>query len=149
MPPLFRNRNAQALTVLDLSLVGNTVETHDFGFPHTILLGDLVERITRVENIFLNHVNGFNRRHFRLCVYAGHRCGSQVSSRRGGLDRIGFRRDLLCSRYLLRVGRNFSAGRNIERVTGFDVITPLFSRENAYIPNANRVLRAARKVLKN
>jgi pyruvate dehydrogenase E1 component beta subunit len=36
----------------------------------------------------------------------------------------------------------------IERVTGFDVITPLFSRENAYIPNANRILRSARKVLK-
>ena len=37
----------------------------------------------------------------------------------------------------------------IERVTGFDVITPLFSRENAYIPDANRILRAARKVLQN
>ena len=37
----------------------------------------------------------------------------------------------------------------IERVTGFDVITPLFSRENAYIPNAKRILRAARKVLAN
>jgi pyruvate dehydrogenase E1 component beta subunit len=37
----------------------------------------------------------------------------------------------------------------IERVTGFDVITPLFSRENAYIPNANRILRSARKVLAN
>ena len=37
----------------------------------------------------------------------------------------------------------------IERVTGFDVIAPLFSRENAYIPNANRILRSARKVLKN
>ena len=37
----------------------------------------------------------------------------------------------------------------IERVTGFDVITPLFSRENAYIPNANRILRAAKKVLQN
>lgn len=36
----------------------------------------------------------------------------------------------------------------IERVTGFDVITPLFSRENAYIPNAQRILRAARKALK-
>jgi pyruvate dehydrogenase E1 component beta subunit len=36
----------------------------------------------------------------------------------------------------------------IERVTGFDVITPLFSRESAYIPNAQRILRAARKVLK-
>jgi pyruvate dehydrogenase E1 component beta subunit len=36
----------------------------------------------------------------------------------------------------------------IERVTGYDVITPLFSRENHYIPNANRILRAARKVLK-
>lgn len=35
----------------------------------------------------------------------------------------------------------------IERVTGFDVITPLFSRENAYIPNAQRILRAARKAL--
>jgi pyruvate dehydrogenase E1 component beta subunit len=37
----------------------------------------------------------------------------------------------------------------IERVTGFDVITPLFSRENAYIPNAQRILRGARKVLTN
>jgi pyruvate dehydrogenase E1 component beta subunit len=37
----------------------------------------------------------------------------------------------------------------IERVTGFDVITPLFSRENAYIPNAKRILRSARKVLQN
>ena len=36
----------------------------------------------------------------------------------------------------------------IERVTGYDVITPLFSRENAYIPNAQRILRAARKALK-
>ncbi len=35
----------------------------------------------------------------------------------------------------------------IERVTGFDVITPLFGRENAYIPNAQRILRAARKVM--
>ena len=37
----------------------------------------------------------------------------------------------------------------IERVTGYDVITPLFSRENAYLPNAQRILRAARKALKN
>jgi pyruvate dehydrogenase E1 component beta subunit len=36
----------------------------------------------------------------------------------------------------------------IERVTGYDVITPLFSRENHYIPNAQRILRAARKALK-
>ena len=34
----------------------------------------------------------------------------------------------------------------IERVTGFDVITPSFSRENAYIPNAHRILRAARRL---
>lgn len=37
----------------------------------------------------------------------------------------------------------------IERVTGFDVITPLFGRENAYIPNSQRILRAARKTLIN
>jgi len=35
----------------------------------------------------------------------------------------------------------------IERVTGYDVITPLFSRENAYIPNAQRIVRAAKKVM--
>jgi len=35
----------------------------------------------------------------------------------------------------------------IERVTGFDIIIPLFSREKAYIPDARRILRAARKVL--
>ena len=37
----------------------------------------------------------------------------------------------------------------IERVTGYDVITPLFSRESAYIPNAQRILRSARKVMAN
>ena len=37
----------------------------------------------------------------------------------------------------------------IARVTGYDVITPLFSCENAYIPNADRILRAARKVIAN
>ncbi len=37
----------------------------------------------------------------------------------------------------------------IARVTGYDVITPMFSRENAYIPNANRILRSAKKVMAN
>jgi pyruvate dehydrogenase E1 component beta subunit len=35
----------------------------------------------------------------------------------------------------------------IERVTGFDVVIPLFSREKAYLPNTQRIQRAARKVL--
>jgi pyruvate dehydrogenase E1 component beta subunit len=35
----------------------------------------------------------------------------------------------------------------IGRVTGFDIVIPLFSRENHYIPNAERIVRAARKVL--
>ncbi|MGD2271200.1 MAG: alpha-ketoacid dehydrogenase subunit beta [Desulfobacterales bacterium] len=35
----------------------------------------------------------------------------------------------------------------IERVTGYDIIIPLFSRENSYIPNARRILRAVDKVL--
>jgi pyruvate dehydrogenase E1 component beta subunit len=35
----------------------------------------------------------------------------------------------------------------IERVTGFDVIIPLFSREKAYLPSSKRIIRAARKVL--
>ena len=35
----------------------------------------------------------------------------------------------------------------IARVTGFDVLIPLFSREQAYLPNAQRIIRAARKVL--
>ena len=34
----------------------------------------------------------------------------------------------------------------IERVTGYDVIIPMFSRENAYIPDAQRILRRARKL---
>ncbi|MBW1789779.1 MAG: alpha-ketoacid dehydrogenase subunit beta [Deltaproteobacteria bacterium] len=33
----------------------------------------------------------------------------------------------------------------IARVTGYDVIIPLFSRENVYLPSANRIIRAARK----
>ena len=35
----------------------------------------------------------------------------------------------------------------IERVTGFDIIVPLFSREKFYLPDAQRILRAANKVL--
>ncbi|MGD2125364.1 MAG: alpha-ketoacid dehydrogenase subunit beta [Desulfobacteraceae bacterium] len=35
----------------------------------------------------------------------------------------------------------------IARVTGFDVVIPLFSIEKAYLPNAQRIVRAARKVL--
>ena len=34
----------------------------------------------------------------------------------------------------------------IERVTGFDINMPLFSREKAYLPDAKRILRAAKKV---
>ncbi len=35
----------------------------------------------------------------------------------------------------------------IERVTGYDIVIPLFSREKAYLPGVTRILRAARKVL--
>ena len=35
----------------------------------------------------------------------------------------------------------------ISRVTGFDIIIPLFSRENSYIPNVQRILREAKKIL--
>jgi pyruvate dehydrogenase E1 component beta subunit len=35
----------------------------------------------------------------------------------------------------------------IERVTGFDIIIPMFSREKAYLPGTERICRAARKVL--
>ena len=35
----------------------------------------------------------------------------------------------------------------IERVTGYDIVIPLFSREKAYIPDTDRILAAARKVL--
>lgn len=35
----------------------------------------------------------------------------------------------------------------IARVTGYDVVMPLFSREKHYLPHAGRVLKAARKLL--
>jgi len=35
----------------------------------------------------------------------------------------------------------------IARVTGFDVVIPLFSKEQAYLPNAQRVIKAARSLL--
>jgi len=37
----------------------------------------------------------------------------------------------------------------IERVTGFDIIIPYFSREKSYLPNPERIVAAARKALKN
>jgi pyruvate dehydrogenase E1 component beta subunit len=38
----------------------------------------------------------------------------------------------------------YSLEAPIARVTGYDVVIPLFSRENAYLPGANRIVRAAR-----
>ncbi len=35
----------------------------------------------------------------------------------------------------------------ISRVAGFDIVMPLFSREKSYIPNAQRILREAKKIL--
>jgi len=35
----------------------------------------------------------------------------------------------------------------VARVTGFDIIIPLFAREKDYIPNAERIVREARKLL--
>ena len=35
----------------------------------------------------------------------------------------------------------------ISRVTGFDVIIPLYSRENAYVPNVQRIMSTAEKLL--
>ena len=35
----------------------------------------------------------------------------------------------------------------IERVAGFDVVIPLFSREKAYLPSSERIIRAAKKAL--
>ncbi|MBC2733772.1 MAG: alpha-ketoacid dehydrogenase subunit beta [Desulfobacteraceae bacterium] len=37
----------------------------------------------------------------------------------------------------------------IARVTGYDVVMPLFSREKHYLPHADRVLKAARKLLRD
>jgi len=42
----------------------------------------------------------------------------------------------------------FSLEAPIARVTGFDVNVPFFSRENAYLPNVNRIVAAARKTLR-
>jgi pyruvate dehydrogenase E1 component beta subunit len=33
----------------------------------------------------------------------------------------------------------------IQRVTGFDLIIPYFSRESSYIPGVERIITAARK----
>ncbi len=35
----------------------------------------------------------------------------------------------------------------IVRVTGYDIVIPLFAREKSYLPNADRVLRAARRLI--
>jgi pyruvate dehydrogenase E1 component beta subunit len=35
----------------------------------------------------------------------------------------------------------------IERVTGYDIVIPLFNREKAYLPTTERILDAARRVL--
>jgi pyruvate dehydrogenase E1 component beta subunit len=41
----------------------------------------------------------------------------------------------------------YSLEAPVARVTGFDIVIPLFSRENAYLPNVHRILQAARKVM--
>lgn len=37
----------------------------------------------------------------------------------------------------------------IVRVTGFDIIIPLFSRESSYLPNTQRIVSEARKILQS
>jgi len=37
----------------------------------------------------------------------------------------------------------------IERVTGFDLVIPLFAREKSYLPSVSRIVEAARRTLKN
>ena len=41
----------------------------------------------------------------------------------------------------------YSLEAPIARVTGFDIVIPLFKRENSYIPGAERIIRESRKVL--
>jgi pyruvate dehydrogenase E1 component beta subunit len=36
----------------------------------------------------------------------------------------------------------------VERVTGFDIIIPMFSRETHYLPSTKRIIRTARKMIK-
>jgi pyruvate dehydrogenase E1 component beta subunit len=36
----------------------------------------------------------------------------------------------------------------VRRVTGFDVVIPLFQREKDYIPNVQRIVDAARETLR-
>jgi pyruvate dehydrogenase E1 component beta subunit len=36
----------------------------------------------------------------------------------------------------------------ISRVTGYDILIPMFSRENSYLPNVHRIVRSARQMLK-
>jgi pyruvate dehydrogenase E1 component beta subunit len=35
----------------------------------------------------------------------------------------------------------------IARVTGYDIVIPLFARENHYIPSVERIVRESRKVM--
>ena len=37
----------------------------------------------------------------------------------------------------------------VARVTGFDIIIPLFARENAYIPDSKRIIHTVREMLEN
>jgi pyruvate/2-oxoglutarate/acetoin dehydrogenase E1 component len=36
----------------------------------------------------------------------------------------------------------------IKRVNGYDIVVPYFAREQAYIPDAERIVRGARDVLR-
>ena len=35
----------------------------------------------------------------------------------------------------------------VARVTGYDIVIPLFARENSYIPSIERIVRESRKLL--
>ncbi len=47
----------------------------------------------------------------------------------------------------LMEGAFFYLEAPIRRVTGFDIVFPLFSRENAYLPHTRRIVRAVRETL--
>lgn len=47
----------------------------------------------------------------------------------------------------LMEGAFFYLEAPIERVTGFDIVVPLFSREKSYLPSVPRIVRAVRRTL--
>ena len=111
--------------------VGDRFEAGDIFLPELMIAGKTMERCLAVLKPHLKVQEGARKTGRVVVVHEAHRSfgpGAEIVSR--------------------LIEKSFwYLEAPVKRVTGFDVIFPLFAREQAYLPGVERILTAARDTL--